>query len=240
MAYESLRQKTERVYRYFWALTIESMEDDESDHVRPAELGRSAAAASCAGVHENFAQAVSGALSAFLQTEIGVHLETIAFVSAADFHRTLQSPSGVISFQLGAAGRTGRFCRSIVLPRSVCWSCCWEAAWAPKPRVPAQARNLTEIEWALLEEVVRVLVASLGEAWKAFHAVEFKVLTLENDPELLPVPDPARPLVHLGFALVWANRRAAFQIAVPQTFLRSERPVRMKRCRARGAEQFAA
>jgi flagellar motor switch protein FliM len=169
------------------------------------------------GVHENFAQALSGTLSAFLQTEIGVQLETIAFLSAADFHRTLQSPSGVISFQLEPLADRAILsldCSTVfsLLELLLGGSLGSEASGSTQPR------NLTEIEWALLEEVVRVLVASLGEAWKTFHVVEFKVLTLENDPELLPVPDPARPLVHLGFALRLGEQAGSFRIAVPQTF----------------------
>ena len=33
---------------------------------------------------------------------------------------------------------------------------------------PAASRNLTEIEWSLLEEIVRVMVRPLGEAWQVF------------------------------------------------------------------------
>jgi flagellar motor switch protein FliM len=171
------------------------------------------------GVHENFAEALSGSLSAFLQTEIGVQLEKIALLTAADFHRTLRTPSGVISFQLEPLADRAILALDCSTVFSLLELLLGGSLSSENPGAgQGQQRNLTEIEWALLEEVVRVLVASLGEAWKTFHAVEFKVLTLENDPGLMPVPDPARPLLQLSFTLRLGGQDKSFQIAVPQTF----------------------
>ncbi len=52
-------------------------------------------------------------------------------------------------------------------------------------------REPTEIEWSLLEEVVRVIARALGEAWQVFHEVDFKVESLESDPARLPNADAA-------------------------------------------------
>lgn len=168
------------------------------------------------GVHENFAQALSASFSAFLQGEIAVRLETVSFVSAADFRRTLEAPSSLISFQLVPLAERA----ILALDCPTVFSLLELLLGGKLDSPPSQQRKLTEIEWTLLEEVVRVLVAALGEAWKTFHTVEFKVLALENDPELLPVPDPARPLVELCFALSLGEQSGGFRIAVPQTFFK--------------------
>ncbi len=52
-----------------------------------------------------------------------------------------------------------------------------------------EPRELTEIEWSLLEEVIRVMVRALGEAWRVFHAVDFEVESLGSDPAFLNLPD---------------------------------------------------
>ena len=87
---------------------------------------------------------------------------------------------------------------------------------------PTETRSLTEIEWSLLEEVVRVMVTSLGECWKPYHAVEFKVQTLESDPDLLPLSDPSMRLLQLNFTLRLGEAAGGFQIGVPQTFFEVE------------------
>lgn len=165
------------------------------------------------GVHDGFARALSASLSAFLQCEIGARLETVAALSEADFRRTLKAPSSVISFQLEP--REERATLSFDGP--TVFSLLELLLGGKLGSEADQKRSLTEIEWALLEEVVRVIVAPLGEAWKTFHSVEFKVLALESDPEMLPMTDAASELVLLVFALRLGEHDGGFQIAVPQT-----------------------
>jgi flagellar motor switch protein FliM len=169
------------------------------------------------GVHETFAQELSASLSAFLQSEIGIRLGTISYPSASDFQSALQAPCGVISFQLEPQAEQATLyldCSTVfgllelLLGGSI----------GSGPPGSGQQRNLTEIEWELLEEVVRVIVAALGEAWKTFHAVEFKVLALQNDPRLLALSDPSQPLVQLSFVLRLGEQEGGFRISVPRTF----------------------
>jgi flagellar motor switch protein FliM len=166
------------------------------------------------GVHETFARTLSASLSAFLQCEIEAGLETTSLLSAADFQSTLQVPACIISFQLDPLPE----------PAFLSFDCpavfgLLELLLGGKLGSGAtEARNLTELEWTLLEEVVRVLVGALGESWKMFHAIEFKVQSLESDPERLPMSDPALQLVKLTFSLRLGEQSGGFQIAVPQTF----------------------
>ncbi len=169
------------------------------------------------GVHETFAQELSSSLSAFLQSEIGIRLGTISYPSASDFQSALQAPCGLISFQLEPQAEQAILyldCATVfgllelLLGGSI-------DSGAPGS---GQQRNLTEIEWELLEEVVRVIVAALGETWKTFHPVEFKVLALQNDPRLLALPDPTQPLVQLSFALHLGEQEGGFQVSVPRSF----------------------
>ena len=196
------------------------------------------------GVHENFAQALSASLSAFLETEIGVRLEKVAFLNAADFQNGLEAPSGAISFQLEPLAERAVLAVDCATVFQLLELLLGGSLGAENPAAAqTQQRSLTEIEWALLEEVVRVVVAALGEAWKAFHTVEFKVLALESDPRMLALPDPARPLVQLIFALRLAGDDDAggggaggFQIGVPQTFFEAENSAEEELTAAAAAE----
>lgn len=171
------------------------------------------------GVHETYAQACAASLSAFLQTEVGLALETVGFQNAADFRGAIETPSAVIGFELQPAGQ-----RTILVLNCPAVFGLLELLLGGDPSAQpsgagsVQQRNFTEIEWALLEEVVRVLVAPLGQVWKAYHAVEFKVLALENDPQLLPLPEPAQSMVRLQFSLTFAGQTGSMRIAVPRRF----------------------
>jgi flagellar motor switch protein FliM len=90
---------------------------------------------------------------------------------------------------------------------------------------PAAARNLTEIEWSLLEEIVRVMLRPLGEAWQIFAAVEFEVESLVSEPGLVthsdPNQPPNQPVIRLAFALRYGEHSGVLELAAPQTFFDS-------------------
>jgi flagellar motor switch protein FliM len=165
--------------------------------------------------HESFARSLGAALSAFLETEIDVSLEQLALTTAGEFKKTLATPACLVSFEL--------------VPRSdwallsfdhvAVFSLLEILLGSDTAATPAEPRALTDIEWSLLEEVVRVLVLRLGEAWRQFHEVEFKVQALESDPAALGGPDAGASLVDLQFGLRIAGQSCGFRVAVAQAFL---------------------
>ncbi len=85
--------------------------------------------------------------------------------------------------------------------------------------MPASApRELTEIEWSLLEEISRVILRSLGESWQIVKPVEFVVESMGSDPGLMACPEPARSVLRVSFAMQFAGQVGHFEIAVPRSF----------------------
>ncbi len=169
--------------------------------------------------HEGFARELGDALSSFLQAELKAELEKISFVSSADFRKTLAAPSCLITLQLAPLPDT-----ALIAFDSAAVFYLLELLLGGKSGAePAQARTLTEIEWSLLEEVVRVVAAGLGEAWKPFHEVEFEVKSLDSDPAALAPAHPALRLAELSFAIQFGENRSGFRVAAPQTFFETAR-----------------
>jgi flagellar motor switch protein FliM len=167
--------------------------------------------------HEDFARELGDALSAFLQTELKVQFDKISFVGAADFRQTLRAPSCMITLQLAPLADT-----AIIAFDSTTVFYLLELLLGGQSGVgPTEPRTLTEIEWSLLEEVVRIIAAGLGEAWKAFHEVEFQVKSLESDPALMAAGNPAQRLSELAFTIQFGEKPGGFRVAVPQTFFES-------------------
>lgn len=186
---------------------------------RPLELGRKEASDPQSRLvqkaHEGFARGLSTALSAFLQSEIVSELDQIRPATAGDFQKSLPNPTCVIALKLHP--RTERVILHFDYP-TVFSLLELLLGGVTGASAPEPARELTEIEWSLLEEVVRILVRCLGEAWQIFHTVEFEVESLGSDPTLLPCPEPARPVAQISFGLKLGEHEGRFQIAVPQSF----------------------
>lgn len=171
-------------------------------------------------VHQEFATRVSAELSALLQAEIGISLDAVEFTFAGEFKRQLEAPQCLVTFEL-----TPRPEWAVLAFDNRGVFGLLELLLGGTAGAGSENRALTEIEWSLLEEVVRTLVAPLGEAWKAFHAVEFKVKGLESDAGRLPVPEGALPTVRLRFEMRMGEQRGGFEIAAPQTFFDANAPV---------------
>jgi flagellar motor switch protein FliM len=171
------------------------------------------------GVHEAFARSLETGLSAFLQTEIPAHIREIRAITAGDYWATLHSPDCLISLKLHPRTESMvlRFDSSTVITLL-------ELLLGGSGESAAEARELTEIEWSLLEEIVRVLARSLGEAWHAFVKVEFEVESLGSDPMRLPCPEALRPMVRLAFDLELRDHRGSFEICVPHSFFEAVLP----------------
>jgi flagellar motor switch protein FliM len=172
------------------------------------------------GVHETFAGSLATSLATFLQSEILASLREICFVTAADFQSALPAPSCLIALRLHPRQE-----RTILyFPSPTVFALLDLLLGGKGGPGPTPERGLTEIEWSLLEEVVRVIVRCLGEAWQCFHAVEFEVESLGSDPSLLPSPDPTRSVVRIGFDLQLGGQAASFDIVVPRIFFETAGP----------------
>jgi flagellar motor switch protein FliM len=165
-------------------------------------------------VHETYCRALGASLSTFLQGEIQSEVETIKSTSAGDFLKNIGAPACLIRLQLHPRAES----MILHLQPTAVFHLLELLLGGKNATPPAEARELTEIEWSLLEEVIRVFVRDLGEAWHLFHDVEFRVESLENDPQMLPLPDPGLPLVQLDFLLNFGPDAGGFSIAVPQSF----------------------
>jgi flagellar motor switch protein FliM len=170
--------------------------------------------------HESFSRGLGTALSSLLQAEIRVELGDISLVNAQEFQRSRSTPSCLIRMQLHPRQE-----------RMILYLDCSGALGLLELLLGGKGgsnriepREPTEIEWSLLEEVVRVIARSLGEAWLVFHEVDFKVESLESDPARLPGNDPAMPLMQIGFTVYFGEQTASMCLAVPQTFFEMPAP----------------
>jgi len=169
-------------------------------------------------VHERFAPSLATALSAFLRSDFQVSFEDLSVQTSAGFQAALPSPTCLMIFRLHPRDERMYLhlnCATVfgLLELLLGGKC------GPEPAAP---RNLTEIEWSLLEEIVRVIVRPLGDAWKLFATVEFEVESLVSEPGLVAQSDPdqpaIQPMIRLAFQMTCGEHSGVLEIAAPQSF----------------------
>ena len=169
-------------------------------------------------VHERFAPSLATALSAFLRSDFQVRFEELSIQTSGGFQSALPNPTCLMIFRLHPREE-----RMFLHMNCATVFGLLELLLGGKGGAePAASRNLTEIEWSLLEEIVRVMVRPLGEAWQTFATVEFEVESLVSEPGLVAQNDPAQPpnqpLVRLNFQLQYGEQSGVLEIAAPQSF----------------------
>jgi len=168
-------------------------------------------------VHERYATALATALSAFLRSDFKAGLQDLSVQTRGGFQATLPSPTCLMVFRLHPRNERMYLhlnCATVFGLMELLLG----GKSGPDPVTP---RNLTEIEWSLLEEVVRVMVRPLGEAWKLFATIEFEVESLVSEPGLVEQSDldqPAsQPMIRLEFGLEYGEQNGVLELAVPQS-----------------------
>jgi flagellar motor switch protein FliM len=184
----------------------------------PIEIGQPVASSPkqrlFTSIHEQYAAALGTALSAFLRTDLTASLRELSSASTPGFLGSLPSPTCLMVFRLHP--RPDRM--YLHMNCGTVFALLELLLGGKTAGTEAAPRNLTEIEWSLLEEIVRVIVRPLGEAWKSFAAVEFEAESLVSEPGLLPPPDSTPPLMKITVDVRLGEETLSFEIATPQTF----------------------
>lgn len=199
-------------------MNLRSAGNAQNDQVlQPLDLGHQETSAPqfrmLQSIHEAFGRSLSNALSAFLQSEIQAKLAGTRLSTAGDFQKALPNPSCLIVLRLHPGSET------IMLYLESATALTLLDLLLGGSGMPASApRELTEIEWSLLEEISRVILRSLGESWQIIKSVEFVVESMGSDPGLMACPEPARSVVRVSFEIQLAGQLGHFEIAVPRSF----------------------
>lgn len=166
-------------------------------------------------VHEGYAQNLSTALSTFLRMDVQAQLTGLYTEKQQDFLGSLPRPSCLVVFRLHPIGEKVFLfmdCATVFPLLELLLGGRTESLTALAPR------NLTEVEWSLLEEIVKVMVRQLGEAWELFARVEFEVDSLVSEPGLIAPADGDRPVVRLSFEFRIGDTIGGLEIGVAESF----------------------
>jgi flagellar motor switch protein FliM len=164
-------------------------------------------------IHEAFARSISNVLSTLLESEIQVELAATRLTTVRDFRRTVPNPSCLILLRLHPGPETMMLHLESAMVLTLL-----DLLLGGTGTPASSPRELTEIEWSLLEEISRAILGSLGESWQIVNPVEFVVESMGSDPGLMPCPEPATSVVQISFEMQVAGQLGHFEIAVPRTF----------------------
>ena len=170
-------------------------------------------------LHDNFVRNLASSLSAYLRTYLAVTLVSVEQLSYSEFLDGLASPTCLVC--LGLRPYEG----SAVLELNPALSFpILEILLGGKNRTSSPlSREITEIERNLIEGLLSIILHDLKGAWETITSIDFKVESMETEPQLLQVLDPGEAFVATGIEVRIGETIGMMNLAIPSLIIKMMR-----------------
>lgn len=165
-------------------------------------------------MHETFCRAVQTQLSGVVRTPVGIEVVSADQVTYREFLNSIPTPSllSIVTME----PFEGNAVMEVNLPLAL--SIIDRLVGGPGTQ-RSKARELTEIEQALLANVTDILLGAFTEAWSTVVEVHFRLVGTEMDPQFAEVVTPSEMVVLIGFEVRIGEAVGTISLCVPYLVL---------------------
>ncbi|HTR38603.1 MAG TPA: flagellar motor switch protein FliM [Bryobacteraceae bacterium] len=167
-------------------------------------------------LHENFVRTLVSSLSAYLRSYITLNLVSLEQISYAEFLDGVASPTciayiGLLPYDEAAV---------LELSPSLAFALVEVLLGGNGQSLSNIKRKITEIEKGLLQNLLRVIMQDLNEAWKSISEINFEVQSLASEPQLLHVLAPSEAVVAIAIEGRLGASAGMLNLAIPSIFFK--------------------
>jgi flagellar motor switch protein FliM len=167
-------------------------------------------------VHENFVRNLASSLSAYLRSYVALNLVSLEQISYAEFMDGLSFPTGIAYIGLSPYDGTAVLEMSLSLMFTF-----MEVLMGSKGRTGGVIpRKITDIEKAIMQTLLRVILVDLREAWLSVAEIDFTVQSLASEPQLMHVLAPAEAVIVIAVDVRVGEVTGLMNLAIPSIFIR--------------------
>ncbi|MDZ7637943.1 MAG: flagellar motor switch protein FliM [Bryobacterales bacterium] len=162
-------------------------------------------------LHENFCRNLASSLSAYLRAYVMVNLVSVLQLSYSEFIQCFPSPTCLAVLSLRPFEGKGilEFNPSLAFPII-------EILLGGHGNKDLNLRReITEIEQAVLDGALRIILRDLREAWTSVANFDLKMEALETEPQLVQTLSPNEPVVAVGVEVKLGSNTGMLNFGVP-------------------------
>lgn len=162
-------------------------------------------------LHENFTRSLSATLSAYLRAYVAVKLTGVDQISFLEFAQSLPTPTAAIALSLRPFEHRAVFEISPSLAFPIL-----EMLLGGSGRSAASiSREMTQIEWSVLESFLRVVLHDLREAWKPVAELDFDLAGHESEALLLHAIAPNEAVIAVNIEMRVGEVEGRMNLGIP-------------------------
>lgn len=183
-------------------------------------------------LHQKFADHLAARLSTFFRMECAVKLKVFNSSTYARFIESINPPTHIVLFQVEPLRGIGVLDLNLGLGLAMA-----DRILGGKGRVPEPVRNLTEIENALLEDAVNVILTEWAQLWHDTDAAKLtpQIIGHDTNPRFLQTSETDAVLVTMTAEVVLGECSGVIQLGIPFAMIESI-VKKMSAARLRGKE----
>ncbi len=161
-------------------------------------------------LHDRFAHNVSTSMSAFLRSVTEVSIVSVEQFAYSEFLMSLPEQTAFYAVSIEPLGGLA----AIELNPGVAFTLV-DRLLGGTGQTPPLNRALTEIEQNVVDSVVKLLLDSLADVWRAVTEVQFRIHGRETRPQMLQVLGPNEIVILLGFDMKVGDTRGMLNLCIP-------------------------
>ncbi len=160
--------------------------------------------------HIDYLRALTSRLSSLLRSEIALNLGKFGTQSCESFIEGLKSPSQIAIFRVSPLNGVAY----IEIPPKLAIALTTRILGGREPAAEPDV-YLTEIETALLEDVIGVITAEWCEQWRDQTAMNATLIGHETNPRFIQATAKSAMMLVVGIEVAFGRCEEVIQIAVP-------------------------
>ena len=167
-------------------------------------------------VHENFSRSLASNLSVYLRDSVSMNLVSLEQISYGEFLAGFASPTFIAYIGLHPYDGTA----VMEINPALIFAFVEMLLGGGGNTVLSAQRKVTEIEKNLMQNLLRIILQDLSEAWKAVTDIRFAVQSLADEPQGFQVLSPAEAVVAIGIEVRVASATGMINLAIPSIFIK--------------------
>jgi flagellar motor switch protein FliM len=160
--------------------------------------------------HEQFARGLSGRLASFLRLEVGVTVNKLQIVGYQKFTESLPNPALITLFKADPLKGVGLL---FVAPK-LCLALV-DRLLGGAGKLPEQARDLSEIEVALMGQIATIILSEWCSQWPEMRDLRHALLGNETNSKFLQTSPHDAAMLVLSVNVTLNEKSEIFNIALP-------------------------
>jgi flagellar motor switch protein FliM len=161
-------------------------------------------------LHERAARNLSTSLSAYLRTTITLSVSSVQQATYQEFLGTITDPTAFYALGVAPFDDIG----AIEINPSVAFSMIDRMLGGTGQTGPL-SRPLTEIEQNVIDQIVKLVLDGLADAWKAVTSLSFTIRARETRPQMLQVAAPNEIIVAVVLEVKVGEARGLINLCIP-------------------------